>query len=104
MLAFLFNILATSKVISRQVPTGDSAHSWQLHITAPLGDQTTSTMTQYPTQSYNPDAVLTSSRPMLSTSLGSELTTFLTGTLHSTDSATASNGFSIKTRAIFIRH
>ena len=39
-------------VILRQVPTCDSAHSWWLHSVAPLGDQTTGNMLQFPTQSY----------------------------------------------------
>ena len=38
-------LLETSKVISGQVPTRDSAHSWWLFCAAPRGDQGTSTMT-----------------------------------------------------------
>ena len=44
-------------VISTWAPTCDSV--------AALGDQVTGTMTQYPTQSYYSDAVLTSSRPII---------------------------------------
>ena len=47
--------LATSNVISGQVLTCDSAHSWRLYSAVPLGDQATSTMKCYPTQSHYPD-------------------------------------------------
>ena len=43
----LYN-LATSKDISGWGPTSDSAHSWQLYSTAPLGNQATGTMTHIP--------------------------------------------------------
>ena len=56
----LFYVIATSKVISGQVPTGDSAHSWWLYSAALLRHQATSTLTWYPTQSYNPDTEPTS--------------------------------------------
>ena len=44
----LFYVLATSEVISGQVLTCDSAHLWRLYSTAPLGNQATSTMSQFP--------------------------------------------------------
>ena len=50
-----FYVLPTCKDISGWVTTCDSAHSWQLDNAAPLGDQTTSTMTWCPTQSHYPD-------------------------------------------------
>ena len=56
----LFYVLATCKVISAQVLTCNSAHSWQLYSAAPLGDQATNTMTWYPKQSHYPDAEPTS--------------------------------------------
>ena len=40
----LVYVLATSKVISGRVPTCDSAQSWRLYNTAPLGDQAVSIM------------------------------------------------------------
>ena len=40
-----FDILATPKVISRQVLTCDSAHSCKRYCASPLGDQATSIMT-----------------------------------------------------------
>ena len=40
-----FYLLAISKVISERVPTFESVHSWWLYSYAPLGDQTTGTMT-----------------------------------------------------------
>ena len=55
-----FHVLATSRVIFRQVLTCDSAHSWQ-----PLGNHVTSTMTEYPIESYYPDTELTSSYQIL---------------------------------------
>ena len=61
----LFYVLSTSKVISGWVPTCDRTHPWQLYSAAPLGNQATSTMTQYPTQSHFPDTKLTTLRPML---------------------------------------
>ena len=49
-----FYVLAISKVISEQVPTCDSLHSWRLTSAAPLGDQATSTMISHPvTLSYH---------------------------------------------------
>ena len=53
-------ILATSKVITREVLACDSAHSWQRYSAAPLGDQCSSTMTWYPIQTHYPDTELTS--------------------------------------------
>ena len=53
-------VLATSKVISGQLPTFDSAHPWRLYSAAPLTDQATGTMTRYPTQPHYPDSALTS--------------------------------------------
>ena len=38
------------------VPTGDSAHSWQLYNAASLEQQATGPMTCYPIQSHYPDA------------------------------------------------
>ena len=58
-------ILATSKVISQRVVTCRSVHSWWLYSAALLGNQATSTMTKYPTQSHYPDTVLTSPCPVL---------------------------------------
>ena len=66
-----FYILATSKVIL----TSDSAHSWWLYSAAPLENQATRTMTQYPTQSHYPDTEPTSPCPILlmpSARLGSD--------------------------------
>ena len=40
----LFNILATSKVMSERVPTCDRSRSWQFRSHAPLGNQATNTM------------------------------------------------------------
>ena len=40
-----FYVLATHKVISGWVTTGDSGHSWRLYSAAALGHQATSTMT-----------------------------------------------------------
>ena len=48
----MFSILATSKVISEQVSTCTSAHSWRLYSVAPLGDQAATTMTWHPIQSH----------------------------------------------------
>ena len=70
---FTFYILATSKVISRQVLTCDCAHSWQLCSATQLGNQAISTMTYYPTRLHCPGTKRTSpwSVPlMLSTRLG----------------------------------
>ena len=68
----LFYALATSKVILGRVWTCDSAHSWWLYNTAPLGNQATSTMT---TQAHYPDTRPTSPCPIIimpSTWLGSD--------------------------------
>ena len=71
----LFYILTTSKVISAQVLTWHSAHSWQLYSAASLGKQTTSSITWYPTQSHYPDTQPDSPCPTLimpSTRLGTD--------------------------------
>ena len=60
-----FHILATSTVISGRVSTCDSACSWWLHCVSPPGDQVTSTLTLYPTQSYYHNTEPTSSCPNL---------------------------------------
>ena len=44
-LNWLFYFLATSKTISRQVPTCDNVHSWRFYNAAILEDHTTGTMT-----------------------------------------------------------
>ena len=70
----LFYILATSKVISGQVLTYNSAHSWWLYSAASLENQGTNTMTWHPTQSHYPDSEPTNACPiliMLSTWIGS---------------------------------
>ena len=41
----LFYVLVTSEVITQQIPTCDSAHSWRLYNAASLGQQTASTIT-----------------------------------------------------------
>ena len=56
----LFYVLATSKIITGWAPTCGSVHSWWLYSAAPLGNQVTSTMTWYLTQSYYPDTKPTS--------------------------------------------
>ena len=61
----LSNVLATAKVISKQVPTCDSAHSWWLYSTPPLGDQATNIMTWYPSQSHYPDSEWSSPCPIV---------------------------------------
>ena len=48
-----FYVLATSKVISGRVLTCDSAHSWELYSAASVGNQATSTMIRFPTQSLS---------------------------------------------------
>ena len=53
-------VLATSKVISGQLLSCDSVHSWRLKSVAPWGNQAADTMTQFFTQSYYPDTELTS--------------------------------------------
>ena len=59
-LFIFFNILETSTVISGWAPTCDSMRSWQYYSAAPMGNQTTSNMTQFPTQSHYPDSGPTS--------------------------------------------
>ena len=86
----------TSPVISGWVPTCDSADSWQLYSAAPLGNQTTRTMTHYPipshpTQSHYPDTVRTSPCPILvmpSARLGSDMYTLLGHFFYSTGNRT----------------
>ena len=39
MLCLLYNVLATSKIISGRALTCDSVHTWRLYSAAPLGDQ-----------------------------------------------------------------
>ena len=71
----LFYVLATSKVISGQVLSYDSAHSWQVYSGATLGNEAVSTMTWYPTVSYHAGSEPTNHYPilvMLSTWLGSD--------------------------------
>ena len=73
----LFVVLGHSKsnVISRWVPTCDSAHSSLFYSAAPLGNQAISTITRHPTQSHYPDTEPTSPCPiliMLSAWLGSD--------------------------------
>ena len=51
-------VLTTSKVISRRVSTWDSVCLWWLYSTAPLGNLTTSALTQY--HLNYPDTELTS--------------------------------------------
>ena len=62
---FFFNVLATSKIKSRCVPTYDSVHSWLLYSAVPLGGQATSSMTWYPTQPHFTDTEPTCPRPIL---------------------------------------
>ena len=55
-----FYILVTLKVISGKALTYDNAHSWCVHSesidnASPLGNKSTGTVTQYPTQSYYPE-------------------------------------------------
>ena len=61
----LFYALATSMVISGQVLTPDSAHSWRPFSVSPLGDHVTSSLTCYPTHSHYPDTEPTSPYPCL---------------------------------------
>ena len=56
----LFDVLATSKVISGWVPTCDSVHSRWLYRGASLEHQSARTRTCYPAQSYYPDTEQTS--------------------------------------------
>ena len=60
-----FYILATSKVTPGKALTWDSAHSRLLYSAVPLGDQATSTMISYPTQSQYPGTEPTSPFPIL---------------------------------------
>ena len=71
----LLYILATSMVISWWISTCNSAHSWQLHSAASLGNQAIGTTTYHPTQSCYPDTEPTSACSMLiilSARLGSD--------------------------------
>ena len=61
----LLYTLATSEVISGWVLTCDNPHSWRLYSAASLGNQATSTMTCYPTQSHYADTEPTSPCPIL---------------------------------------
>ena len=58
-------VLATSKGISRWVPTCDSAHSERIGNAAPLGNYTPGIMSRYPTESHYPDIELPSPCPIL---------------------------------------
>ena len=70
----VFFVLETYTVISRQIPTCDSAHSWWPFSAAPLGDQVTSTMICYPAQLHYPEPP---SPSLLSTELESDKCKFL---------------------------
>ena len=61
----LFCVIAISKVISEQLPTCDSVNSWWLYSAAPLGNQSASTMTWYPTQAHDPCTEPTNLYPIL---------------------------------------
>ena len=61
----VFYIPTTSKVISGRAPTCERVHLWWRYSAAPLGNQTTSTMTQYPTQFHYLNTELTSHHPVL---------------------------------------
>ena len=61
----LLYVLATSKVISGQLPTCECVHSVRLYSVAPRGSQAVGTVTRYPTQSYYPDVERTSPCPTL---------------------------------------
>ena len=71
--------LATSKVISEWVLTCDSAHSWRPYSAVSLGNQATSIMTWYPTQSHYPVTESTSFPILImpSACLGSDKYNFL---------------------------
>ena len=58
-------VLATSMVISGWVPIYDSAHSWWLYSTAPVGDQTANTMTRCPSKLHYPNTEPASPCPIL---------------------------------------
>ena len=62
----LFYVLATM-VKSGLVPTRDSVHSLRFYSAAPLGNQATSTMFRFPTQSHYSDTKPTSACPILIT-------------------------------------
>ena len=82
-----FYVLSTFKVISGQVPTCDSSHSWWLYSAASLEHQATGTMTCYPTQSRYPDTEPTSPCHVLimpSARLRSDKYTFLSHCFDST--------------------
>ena len=55
-----FYVLTTAEIISGLVLTCDSVNSWWGSSAGALGDQATSTMTWYSTQSHDPDTELTS--------------------------------------------
>ena len=76
---YIQNILATSKVISGQVPTCDGGHSWRFYSAAPLGNHTVGAITRYSTQSHYRETELTSPCPIL----------LMPSTRRSTDLATA---------------
>ena len=59
------SVLTISTVLSAQVLTCDSEHSWQLYSAAILGDQVTRSMTSYPIQSHYSDTDLTSPHRIL---------------------------------------
>ena len=61
----LFYVLAPSTVISGWIPICNSVRSLRLYSVAPLGNQGTSTMTRFPTQSHYPDTDPTSHCPIL---------------------------------------
>ena len=60
-----FYVLATSNVISGQVPTSDNVYSWGLTSVAPLRNQAINTVTQYPPLSHYPDREPTIPCPIL---------------------------------------
>ena len=62
---FVLYVLTTSKAISWSIPTCDNAHSSRLYTVAWLGDQASGSITQFPTQSHDPDAELTNPHPIL---------------------------------------
>ena len=58
-------ILTTSKVISGQIQTCDSARVWRLYSTDSWGDQAISMVTQYLTQPHYPKAEQTIHCPII---------------------------------------
>ena len=60
-----FYILAASKVISGQVATRDSAHSWQLYSAVLFDNKAIATMAWCTTQSHYPVIELTSLCPII---------------------------------------